>query len=186
MAAENGLITKTVAVSRSLLSIALRRDHRHELPPACVQRGERGPLRVDLDTRLRPHGVGKAGDDLSVEAIGLGEPPRAAGKVADLPRVDDRHRVPGIGEKLGRGLLQTTCGFQHDQRVIESREFAQQLPEASPRVWQVQASAGRQTTHIEVPTGDIDTDVRALGYALHRPLLADAGSGRPGRLFGFR
>jgi hypothetical protein len=43
------------------------------------------------------HGFGKAGDDVGVQRIGLGERSGGAGEIADLPGVDERHREMGAG-----------------------------------------------------------------------------------------
>ena len=45
----------------------------------------------------RCKGIGKMGDHRRVQPIGLGQPPRGAGKLAHLPRVDHPHGSKPVG-----------------------------------------------------------------------------------------
>jgi hypothetical protein len=117
----------------------------HELAEALgVFGGQRPDDRADS--------FGKAGDDVSVKRIGLGERPRGAGEIADLPRVDDRDRQVGAGQG-GRHR-----GFEDDQRGTQRLQPGHELGQPGLIVGDDERLPGGAYVAVEVVLGNIETD----------------------------
>ena len=72
--------------------IGLHADHFHHLTAACDQFRQALAVGISERTWFWPNAFGEQGNSLSVECVGLGEPPDGTGKIPDLTRIDDGHR----------------------------------------------------------------------------------------------
>jgi hypothetical protein len=73
--------------------------------------------------RLYP--LGKDGQRLGIDAIGLGEPTECFSEVTDLPRIDDGHGPACVNQFRDELSLQTAGRFEHDQRGRGRTKFLQ-------------------------------------------------------------
>jgi hypothetical protein len=107
--------------------------------------------RIGIAHPHRRKGLGKMGDHRRIEPIGLGQPPRGAGKLAHLARVDHRRHQPRLGERQPQRPLVPAGRFQHDprraqrpqprdQRAIPGRVIADRKTDAQGTHMHVQAS----------------------------------------------
>jgi hypothetical protein len=74
-------------------------------------------LAIGISERARvwSDAFGKQGNDLSVEGVGFGEPPGGAGKVPDLPWIDNGDWKMGAGQSRSHCGLEPTAGLKHYQ-----------------------------------------------------------------------
>ena len=72
-------------------------------------------LRLRQRSGRRSDALGKQGDDLGVERVGLGQTAHRPGKVADLAWVDDAERQAEGCQGGSHACLEPSRGFQHDQ-----------------------------------------------------------------------
>ena len=141
---------------------ALGADHLDQL---ATSRGQLGKTLRGL-VRQGPHFVanrcGKAGDDLRIQPIGLGEPSHRAGKIADLTRVDHHDRQSGASERGGNHLFEPTGRFQHDQARRDRTQPVRQFIEPNRVARNPEGLVGGMNMHVNMRLGDINADKNAL------------------------
>ena len=67
------------------------------------------------------------GHRLSIERVGLGEPPGGAGKIADLTWINHRERQAGAGQSGGHGDLEPAGGLEHNQGRSQGDQIGDEL-----------------------------------------------------------
>lgn len=103
--------------------------------------------------------LGKSSDDLSVQAVGLGQESDAFGIVADVPGIDDGDSMPGSDQIADESVFIAPSGFDDDQTRTWSGQFLKQF---RARVASVSATEGSslKDLDIEVVFRDIDANER--------------------------
>lgn len=91
-------------------TVFLRHDHLDHLAPTGDEVAEGHAAGFDMGGLRRPHGPAKLSNHKRVEAVRLGQPSARPGKVANPPRIDDRHRA-----------LFQTAGMLAEARAQSSR-----------------------------------------------------------------
>jgi len=109
--------------------IGLHAEHFDYLTAAGDQFGQALAVGVSQRAWFGTNAFGKQRDDLGVEYIGLGKPPRGAGKVTDLAWVDDGKRQSGAGQSRRDGDFKAAGGLHHDQGWSQCTEVVNQLLE---------------------------------------------------------
>ena len=81
--------------------IFLGGQHLDELPSSGQHGSQGARLRIRQEPQRQPHDLGKLGEGLGIEGIGLRQPPTGLGEVAHLTGIDDDHRQACGGERTG-------------------------------------------------------------------------------------
>jgi hypothetical protein len=107
--------------------IGLHADHFHHLASARDQFGQALTVGVGERAWFGTNAFSEQRDDLSIERVGLGEPPGGAGKIADLTWIDDRERQAGAGQSGGHGDLEPAGGLEHNQCRSQGDQIGDEL-----------------------------------------------------------
>ena len=152
--------------------IGLHADHFHHLTAACDQFRQALAVCISERTRFRPNAFGEQGNSLSVERVGLGEPPDGTGKIPDLTRIDDGYWQIGTGQSGGHGDLEPAGSLKRDQCWRQFAQLADQVFKAFLIALDYEGLAGREYMNIKAIFRDIDTDeARRSGKVFHDPSL---------------
>jgi hypothetical protein len=136
----------------------LGHQHVQELAPASEERVELLRRLTGQGARLRLHPLGKEGQDLGIDRIGLGELAGGAREVPDLARIRDDDGQAGGGEGCDHLVLEATGRFQHHQRGGLGAERRHQRGHGRRLVGHRPALARRSDREIQRGFRDIDAD----------------------------
>lgn len=120
--------------------------------------------------RRRPHGLGEMRDHRGVDRVGLGQLADRFGELADLARVDDRHREAGLRQGHRDQAFVAAAGLHDDQ----NRRQRHKPPDQLAQPFAIAAAAERGTVgpdmHIHPRLRHVDAD-NAFGnrLAFHNP-----------------
>jgi len=101
--------------ARLAQTVRFHADHFHHLTTAGDQFAQRLTVGIGDRAWFGANPLGKQGDDLSIEGIGLGEAPGGAREIPDLAWVDDGERQAGGGQSRSHGDLEPARSLEHDQ-----------------------------------------------------------------------
>ena len=152
--------------------ILLHNPHLNELPSATDQGTECLSGRIGQVPRGWPDRVGKAGQHLSLNRIGLGEPARRFGNIADLTRVHHGHGQSAHRQGRRQRHFQATGGLQHNSRGLQRPHLRHKVFAAGFRMGEHLARPCRLLGHVQLSFRDIDTNKERP--CLHGHLLGDA------------
>jgi hypothetical protein len=85
---------------REAQPILFRREHVHQLPTACDERGERLRLLIGHRPDRWANCFVKVGKNLGIQPIGLDQLPGGPGKVPHIAWIDDDNRHSGSGYRV--------------------------------------------------------------------------------------
>ena len=148
-----------------MAALLLRGAHALELPAPGEQGvevlgggvGARAQRRLDLGREARQHP--------GVEAVGLGQDVAAAGEVAHLPRIDQRHRQPRGDQRGIHGALVAAAGLQHEPGGLQGLRPAHERGLADGRVGDPPGGLGRVHRDIQMIAGNIHAEIRRLRHS---------------------
>ena len=169
--------------------ILFGREHLHQLTPAGDQCAQRLRRLIGQRPQGRAHPLGKQGQDLGVEPIGLGQPAQGLGEVPHLAGIHRDSRQRRGAQRAQQGQLQAPGRLEHnvgDRLLLQMRD---QGRNARLTVGHGPGLAGRMEGHIEARFGHVNA-YKHFGL-LHtgrsscgNPVLPDAGSCGPGNCSG--
>ena len=132
---------------------------------AAGQQGVQGPhLGRGQRPGLGADGLGEVGQDLGVDAVGLGQPAGGLGEVAGLAGVDRGGRDAGDLQGGQQGQLQAAGGLDDDQGRGQGLEPGDQGGDAGRVVGVAGHLAAGPGGGVEVGLGDIDADEDRVWY----------------------
>ncbi|AOK67182.1 hypothetical protein WM33_16440 [Burkholderia multivorans] len=110
---------------RNLQPLSFREEHGEQLATAGQQSSQ--PLLALIGNGAQQAGQifathqdrSQFGEHASIDAIGLGQTPHRAGKIARLSRIDDRDRQTGALQSASHFRLVAAGRFHHDQRHVQ-------------------------------------------------------------------
>jgi len=138
--------------------VILSHDHRAYLAASSDQIFELPAGRVRQSTNLWVNHFGEVGQDIGVDAVGLGQLARGSGEVSHLTGVDDGQRETSTDQRSGYRSFQIAGGFQHDQNRLESTQPLDQRFDSSLVVRELFSHARGTYTDIELCFGHVDSD----------------------------
>jgi len=139
-------------------AIFLGADHLDDLPSAVVEVLELLGLQVLEGAQLGADGLGEARDDPGVDGVGFGQQPHGAGKVADLPGVDDHNGQGRQGQGVDRGPDKAAGGLQDDGMGTQWLEEAHQGCQSLFGVGEALKLCGGTHSDHQLFFGDIDAN----------------------------
>ena len=116
----------------------------------------------------RRKGLGKMRDHRRVQPIGLGQPPRGAGKLAHLARVDHRRDQPGFAQRQPQRPLVPAGRLQHDAFDAQRPQPGDQPGIAGRFIADREADPQRTHMHVQPILRDVDPDKDILRR--HHPI----------------
>ena len=137
-------------------AVSLGLEHLEELSPPGEERVERVGLGVGQRADLGADPLGEEGEEVRVEAIGLGELARGFGKVPHLARIDHHDGEAGGGEGGDTDQLIAAGGLEHDELGPQRSQALDQLADAGLIVGDGPALARRSRGHDQFGFRDID------------------------------
>ena len=142
----------------AITPVGFSHDHRANLAAWSDEIFDLPAGLVRQSTDLWANHFGKVGQDIGVDAVGLGQLASGPGKVSDLTGVDDGQREVFTGQISGHRSFQIARGFQHDQSRLEPTQPLDQGHDSSLVVGERFSHARGTYTDIELCFGHVDTD----------------------------
>ena len=127
---------------------------------------EMGGLRVWEGTSIGSEGKGKAGYDVGVDCVGLGQLAGGACEVPDLPGVHNGCGYLMYATLQGQGPLQATGGLHDDEGDIEVLGQLKDISDAFSVVSVPRGLVLWEDVQIQEATADVDTHDRVLAHVI--------------------
>ena len=160
-----------ILLGRDGLAIEFAGPEFDELPSAGDQFIELALLLMGFSDWSRFDMLGKSSDDLSVQAVGLGQESDTFGIVTDVPGIDDGDGMPGSDQIADESVFIAPSGFDDDQTRTWSGQFLEQFRAGVASVSATEGSSLKDLD-IEVILRDIDANERLnLGHVERLPAL---------------
>lgn len=134
--------------------------HGRELSATDDEFFDRGSVFRLFFPGTRSHLLGEAGERIGVDPIGLRQATDAAGKVANLSRIDARNGVARLQEMGGQAALEAAGGLDDDQARRVRSQGCEQLREAGVVGRKPQRLRRRRDVDVPMLLGDVDSDER--------------------------
>ena len=134
---------------RAFLALAFGADHVDDLPPAGDEVGEHLCFGVGQWSDLWPCRLDEAGDDRSIDRVGLGALAKRGGKGPDLGRVDHHDRQAGAAEPGRDDRLEAAGRLDGDCRAGERLQPLDQLGQAFAVARDGKGLFFRQDMHVQ-------------------------------------
>jgi len=108
------------------------------------------------------HDLGEAGDDKSIDVVGLCELVGGSSVVPDLPWIDDGDAIARLSQVLDEEPLIASCGLQADLNGIEAFEMNEEVVKALRRIGKAFHALRSRISDVKAILGDIDPDIELL------------------------
>jgi len=131
-----------------------------ELPPATDQLLQNRFIFSRFGGNSRFHLLPKSGNDVSIDAVRLGEDVEGFGEIANLSGVHHGHEVSGLEEFSNDAPVIGPRGLDDDQTGTRFRQRPVELLQTGGIIVNGETLLFRENTEIELVLGDIDTDER--------------------------
>jgi len=137
--------------------------HLHQLPATPDELFDQRVIFRLFFPGPRPNLCAEAGQDRGVDPIGLRQATDAAREVANLSRIDPRHRVAGREQLPGQATFEAARSLDHDvTRPVRGQDF-QQLRKPGLVGRDPETRAGREQVDVPMLLRNIDSDERTNG-----------------------
>jgi hypothetical protein len=156
--ADVGRDTLSDGFRSAIEPVTLGHDHGAELAASSDQIFELAASWVRQSTDRGANHLGKVGQDIGIDAIGLGQLARGSGKVSDLTGVDDGQSKLCTDQCSGHRSFQIASGLQHNQSRLEATEPLDQGIDSSLVVRECLLHACGAYGDIESGFGHVNTD----------------------------
>jgi hypothetical protein len=166
-------------------TILLHGAHLDELTASRYQGREGLRVFIREGTGFQGYPLGKEGQDVGVNSIGLGELSCSLGEVPDLPWIYHPDNEAGLGQGSHQKGLKASCRFHQDELGSNGEKPVYKEREAGFIMRGLPALPGGQHSDVQGVLGDVDTHEGWNRHDLYpRPILAVYAGFRPYQPFG--
>jgi len=163
------------------IPVLLGADHLYDLASTVVEVLELLGLQVLEGPALGADGLGEAGDDPGVDGVGFGQQPHGAGKVADLPGVDDHDGQGCQGQGVDRRPGKAAGGLQDDGVGLKRLKVPDQGSQPLFGVREALKLCGGTHGDHQLLFGDINADEALWFFHGDAPFTLSCGDARSKR-----